>query len=454
MRLLRLSLKNATIKWWRSLTLGFFIFSVSFVMIFSGAFILAARNKVGKVVTNGITGHVQLRSGETQEGDMVVQYSQGWDALEPIPGETVAILEDLVRRNFKGVETFRLTRQYAYLTGNGKREETLLIGLEPGFDKYREAFLLTQGRYPGPDDKDGILLTEEQANTFRARIGDTVTITTKNAYGLNASIDLKVVGIGNFVMLSLFSYKANYTSGDAVRQLLDMEAGEATDLVVFEGDGKGLGGSVDKLRALIQNLAEDLKNSGMKVSLTAEEKTTSEDLQVSDLPFGEEKKKEEGIKISGFDEMGGTFKGISDMMFVLLNLFVLFLFIIVSILIINLVYMTGLERYREIGTLRAIGFSRSQVVRIFMGEILIVSLCSGFLGVLLSSMLVWIVSSLGIASPIPAFDFIMGKTLSLEIDPRSILTNMGILVGFSLAASFYPAYKACSVLPAETIRTV
>jgi len=187
-------------------------------------------------------------------------------------------------------------------------------------------------------------LTEEQAKAFNVRIDDSITITTKNMYGLNTSVDLKVVGIGNYVMLSLFSYKANYTCSDAVRELVDMKEGEATDIILFIPEK-------DKSEVCINSISQELKNSGIRYELTADEKLESEDLKITE-------------------------------MFTMLNILVIFLFIIVSILIINLVYMTGLERYREIGTLRAIGFTRFQVIRIFMGEILAVSLISGFLGVL------------------------------------------------------------------------
>jgi ABC-type lipoprotein release transport system permease subunit len=48
----------------------------------------------------------------------------------------------------------------------------------------------------------------------------------------------------------------------------------------------------------------------------------------------------------------------------------------------------------------------------------------------------------------------MGKTLTLEPDLSSIGINLLIIMIFSLAASFYPAWKACSIDPAQAIRSV
>lgn len=445
MRLLGLSFKYATVKWWRSLTLGFFIFSVSFVMVISGSFITAARNKVDKVVTNGITGHIQIRSGQTMEGDMAVQYNPGWDALKPIDKETISAVTKIVNEKFSDVKLYPMVRRSAFLTQGDKREETMLLGIAPDFDSYKEAFLLKEGRYLDPEAEDEILLTEEQANSFKVKTGDTISITTKNIYGLNSSVDLKVVGIGNYIMLSLFSYKADYTSENTVTKLAGTSKGEVTDLLLYLQNG-------DKAKAYVNELAAELKAKGIKYTITANEKLKSEDLEIRDLEL--DSTDAGGVMLSSYEEMGVTFKGVSDTMFVLLNFLVAFLLIIVSILIVNLVYMTGLERFREIGTLRAIGFSRFQVIRIFMGEILSVSLISGLVGILSALAIVAVLGMSGVASPIPALDFMMGKTLNLEIDPGSIAVNMAVIIGFSFAASFFPAYKACSVDPAETLRTV
>jgi putative ABC transport system permease protein len=51
--------------------------------------------------------------------------------------------------------------------------------------------------------------------------------------------------------------------------------------------------------------------------------------------------------------------------------------------------MSVLERTREIGTLRAVGWSSGRVVRMILGEALLLSLAGGVLGVLLGVALAW-----------------------------------------------------------------
>ena len=82
MRLLTLSLKNASVKWLRSLTLGLLIFLISIVMVLFNSFGLSIKSMVENVIIRGITGHVQIRSEKSFEADMVAQNNSGCDMLE------------------------------------------------------------------------------------------------------------------------------------------------------------------------------------------------------------------------------------------------------------------------------------------------------------------------------------------------------------------------------------
>ncbi len=446
MNLAVLSFKNARVKMWRSMTLGFFIFTVVFIMLISNSFITAARDKVGNVILKGFTGHIQLRSGKSMEGDMVVQYIQGWDALKPIDPETLKTIDEILSR-FPDINATGLVRRSVSLESGKKKLDTMLVGLEPGMESYKEAFMLSEGTYLNPDKTNEVVLTKEQANTLGLNLGDYVKATTKNRYGLKTEAELKIVGIGDFIMLSLFSYNANYTHLSVVRDLAGYEDSESTDILMYLPDNR-------KIHDMANELSSEFASKGVKCAITAEEKLTSEDLQVSDISFNDSDTDKKEIMLSTIDEMGETFKGVSGTLFVVLSILTVFLMIIVSVLIFNLVYMTGIERYREIGTYRAIGFSKFQVIRVFMGEIIIVTGLSAILGILVSLSIVTLLNRAGVSSPLPFLTYIMGETLLLKIDPQQIILNLLIIMGFSFFSSFLPASRACSFDPAEAIRTV
>lgn len=444
MKLALLSLKSAVVKFHRSITLGFFIFIVAFVMLVASAFISAARKKVENVIVDGFTGHIQIRSGGSREGDMVTQYSQGWDALKSIDAKTVHTIDGILAQ-YSGTDITHLCRRSAYLEAGDTKQETMLIGLSPDMERFRQAFSLSEGRYPDQGGANEILLTKEQSTLLGLGVGDYVKVTTKNQYGLRSEMELEVVGIGDFIMLSLFSYNANYTQFGVVQKLAGYKDGEATDILLYLPDNRNMG-------TIVKELSGAFDKIGLEYSVTAEDKLTSEDLQVSEIDFDSDT--DEGVMLSSADEMGESFKAVTGTMFVVLNILVVFLMIIVSVLIFNLVYMTGIERYREIGTFRAIGFSKAQVIRIFMGEIMSVSISAIILGILASSLLVILLNRSGVTSPLPFLTYIMGETLHLEPDPVQSLTNVLIILLFSIVSSFLPAYRACSVDPAEAIRTV
>jgi len=77
------------------------------------------------------------------------------------------------------------------------------------------------------------------------------------------------------------------------------------------------------------------------------------------------------------------------------NILTVIILIISIFIIINTMYMTYMERVREIGTIRAIGTSKYQVGMIFLCESIVLSLAGSFLGIVIASIIALIVNSLG-----------------------------------------------------------
>lgn len=441
-----LALRNAAVNIRRSLTLGFFIFTATFILILSNVFVSTAGNRIENVLTGGICGHVQLRSTGSRESDMAAQYTSKWDSLKPIEPDALSAVEKILTETYPEASYTRLVRRSTKLEVNDKSQELMLFGLYPGMDMYVDAFLLTEGRYLDPDRSGELLLTEEQAKMLGVRAGDSVTAVTKNRYGLNSTYELEVVGIGNFVMLSLFSFNAGYTGYDTVQKLAAYNEDEVTDFIIFLPDKATAGQTMNAI-------ADEMEQSGLKYTIAKYEKIKSEDLKATDIKF-EEEDDDDGLLLSTFEEMGKTYRAAGDTMFIVVNILSAFLIVIVSILIFNLVYMTGIERSREIGTMRAVGFSRKQVISIFMTEIMLISFFSSIAGALICAGLVMIGKGLGIDTPVPFLSYIIGSKLSLDMDIGIAAANTVLILAFTAAASFMPAYRACSADPAQAVRQI
>jgi ABC-type antimicrobial peptide transport system permease subunit len=103
--------------------------------------------------------------------------------------------------------------------------------------------------------------------------------------------------------------------------------------------------------------------------------------------------------------------------------------------------MSVYERTREIGVLRAIGWSRLRVMRMIFGESFIVCLAGGILGIFLG----WLSISLfsGLMS-------VFGATK--EIQPGLIFTALLVVLMLGMIGGLYPAWRASRLQPVDALR--
>jgi putative ABC transport system permease protein len=103
------------------------------------------------------------------------------------------------------------------------------------------------------------------------------------------------------------------------------------------------------------------------------------------------------------------------------------------------------ERQREIGLLRAVGASRAQVVRLFMGEAgmigCIASLLGAGSGAILALVLTWVVN--------PAF---FGWTIHLHVPWLSLAAMPFWMIASTNLAAWLPAARAADAAIADAIR--
>lgn len=104
--------------------------------------------------------------------------------------------------------------------------------------------------------------------------------------------------------------------------------------------------------------------------------------------------------------------------------------------------MSVLERTREIGTLRAMGWSRWMVLRTIQAEAIGLSLIGGVLGSGLGILLTWA------AGQIPGVGAFIEGSFSASIFTQGIVT--ALLLG--MVGGAYPAWTAANLLPVEALR--
>lgn len=110
-----------------------------------------------------------------------------------------------------------------------------------------------------------------------------------------------------------------------------------------------------------------------------------------------------------------------------------------------------MERTSEIGTMMALGRTRSAVARLFVGEGLILGLACGLIGVLLGWAVALLVSGVGIPMPPPP-GMARGFVAGIAFTPGIAATAMLLAVFTSVVASLLPALRASRLNIVDALR--
>ncbi len=106
--------------------------------------------------------------------------------------------------------------------------------------------------------------------------------------------------------------------------------------------------------------------------------------------------------------------------------------------IMNIMLATVSERTREIGIRRALGAKKRDIIFQFLSETLILTLSGGILGIILGSVVPFLVTHFG--------------QMRTVITTGSLVMAFGISAGVGIIFGLYPAYRAANMDPIESLR--
>jgi putative ABC transport system permease protein len=116
--------------------------------------------------------------------------------------------------------------------------------------------------------------------------------------------------------------------------------------------------------------------------------------------------------------------------------------IIGGIGIINTMIMTVFERTREIGVLKAVGWSRTKILSMILGESIVLTLFSAVIGSIIGVIVLETLVAIGI----------MGNTLNPVFTLETFIQGFEVAILVGLIGGLYPALRASKLTPTEALR--
>lgn len=159
-----------------------------------------------------------------------------------------------------------------------------------------------------------------------------------------------------------------------------------------------------------------------------------------------------GVRVVTWKKASGIVGSLAIIIKGVLFSFVVFLFLVAIIIIVNTLSMTALERVSEIGMMRAVGAQKSFICNMFIAETGILSSIFGGLGVILGAITVFILPLLNITTKNDMVQLLYGgDVLRPVLNTGDILITIGQLVLVTLVAVIYPMHIAKNIKPLDAI---
>jgi putative ABC transport system permease protein len=294
-------------------------------------------------------------------------------------------------------------------------------GLLLGVDLKRETgyldpeTMVVEGRLPATGQAE-VMVGRAFAENMEISVGDTVTLLGQTAYRSLGGIRLTVTGTA----VSGMGYLDNMMLIAPLDQAQDMTYldNAATEILVFADEP-------EQAATLITGLEQALTN------------VASDKLEILSW-------RDQGPLVKVLDTGRAAF---SIILFILLAM--------ATLIIVNTLLMTVMERTREFGMQAALGMRRRDIVRLILMEGLTIGLLGAFLGGFLGAGVALWLEHTGIDLGSAANALKLPFKAIVYPDWQPLYTIISGMVGIvaALLAAIYPAWKAIKITPAEALRT-
>jgi ABC-type lipoprotein release transport system permease subunit len=299
---------------------------------------------------------------------------------------------------------------------------------------------LESGNLQDLSKRGSIALFSSQAKRLKVQIGDMVTVSMPTFRNVNNTKDVKVVAV--LKDLGLFSQFSLFLHSDDVREIFQLKDNTTGQIMIFLPDIKKVDEVSDRLR-------KELALAGYRIM----EKDPTPFFMKFDRIAGESWTGQK-IDITTWEDETSFLKWVLQLLKALTFFLVLILMVVVTMGLMNAIWMSIRERTSEIGTLRAIGLKRSQVFVMILLESLMLAFASTAVGGLFGFVLAKFLDFLHLPIKSEALQiFFMSNYLHFSAQWSDFFLVLTVLVLALSVGAIIPTRSAAKLKPVTAMQT-
>jgi ABC-type lipoprotein release transport system permease subunit len=409
----------------RNVLLASAIGCVTAMLVLLGGLTTGMREAMLHSATTLMTGHVNLagffKITSGTAAPVVAGWEKPWDAVkDKIP--------ELVYAAPRG-------RGWAKAVADGGSMDLILAGVEldrePGF---RSVIQVVQGSIDELTKPGTILVFEDQAKRLGVKPGDTLTLSAPTTRGASNTADVRIGAVArNIGLLSAFNA---FIPAETLRQLYQMKAGTTGAVQIYLKDA-------DDSAKVAARLRDALREAGYRV-MDADPQPYWQKLM---FKVNAEDWTGQKLDVTTWEDEMSFLSWIVTAVTWLGNVLVTVLMVIVAVGIVNTLAIAIRERTREIGTLRAIGMQRTQVLRLTLMEAFLLGLAGALLGAVLGAAVGAGINAAAIELPETMQYFLLQRNLHLAIHPGQVSVYVAFVTALTTVAAIWPSAYAARMRP-------
>lgn len=327
---------------------------------------------------------------------------------------------------------------------------------------------------------------------YKVKIGETFPVNAFTKSGYSASLNMKVYGTfkfkgfeesplsGNFCLIDMISFHDLYgiltpekkSEVDDLEKEMGLEEFSSNDVNAMFSRSKPLE-KIKEQDSSISTASMPTEKNRFEERQKIFEKVYAEDQMENGaflnaaiilhnpnkisrtLKEINEIAKKENLEIQAVDwrESAGIIGQLITVIRGVLYAFVFIIFLVAAFIMMNSLFMATMERKREIGTMRAIGAQKRFVLHLFLNEMLLLNGLFGFIGIIISSILILIIGHYGIPGQgdVATF-FFSGPRLYLTFNPIHIAIVFVVITVVAILSTQFPAWRALKISPLEAMQ--